>query len=282
MTISAQDAHPWPIWKGRYRVNFPIFDATGSLVPGATGLDSEVSINEGTFVDCTNEAVEIAAASGIYYLDLVSTEIDSSSTVLQVKSNGKTTVIVLNPLKFPIVRTGTAQAGGATTITLDAAASAIDDYYLNAYIRITNNSPANVLGQTRQITDYVGSTKVATVFPWGTNPSVASTFEIIVPFGVICAAGVDQQTADKIADHILRRPFSVAKASADGDALGGLTGSGAKLRTLLGVIAKMTNKVGPAAGGILPIYEEDDATTFGSQTLTTSPTAEPVTSVDTV
>jgi hypothetical protein len=49
------------------------------------------------------------------------------------------------------------------------------------YVNITNNSPSNVQGQARRITDYVGSTQVATVeSAWGTNPSSASTFEILL------------------------------------------------------------------------------------------------------
>ena len=55
---------------------------------------------------------------------------------------------------------GTLQAGTSTTVTLKATASAIDDVYNGMYVNITGGTGS---GQTRLITDYVGSTKVATV-----------------------------------------------------------------------------------------------------------------------
>ena len=187
MTISAADAHPFPIYNARFRFQFPILDADGDLVSGAAALDSEVSQNSGTFADAVNEATEIATASGMYFLDLVATEMDTKSSTVIVKTStagAKTTPITLHPVRLPVIRTGTAQAGAATTITLDAGASAVDDFYNGCWVNITNDSPANVLGQARQITDYVGSTKVATVSDaWGTNPSVASTFEILLAPG---------------------------------------------------------------------------------------------------
>ena len=183
MSASASDAHPFPIYNARYRFVAPLFDADGDLVTGATTPDSEVSQDQGTFADATNEMTEIATTSGMYYLDLIATEMDTQCTAVIMKSataGMKTTPVVLYPVRLPVIRTGTAQAGAASTITLDSGASAIDDYYNGCYVNITNNSPANVLGQARKITDYVGSTKVATVQgTYGTNPSSASTFEVL-------------------------------------------------------------------------------------------------------
>jgi len=185
MAASSGDAHPWPIYNARYRIVFPILDADGDLVTAAAGLDSELSQDQGAFADATNEATEIATSSGMYYLDLIATELDTKCTAIIVKTTttgAKTTPIVLYPQRFPVIRTGTAQAGGATSITLDSGASAVDDYYNGCYVNITNDLPVNALGQARRITDYVGVTKVATVeAAWGTNPSSASTFEILLP-----------------------------------------------------------------------------------------------------
>jgi hypothetical protein len=73
-------------------------------------------------------------------------------------------------------RTGTAQAGASTTITLDAGAVATDDIYNGASITITSGTGA---GQTRIISDYVGSTKVATVSTsWTTTPNNTSVFGV--------------------------------------------------------------------------------------------------------
>jgi len=71
---------------------------------------------------------------------------------------------------------GTATAGGTDSITLDALASSTDDEYNNLYIELTGGTGS---GQIRIIRDYVGSTKVATVYEdWDTQPDATSTFEI--------------------------------------------------------------------------------------------------------
>jgi hypothetical protein len=72
---------------------------------------------------------------------------------------------------------GTAQAGGADTITLKAASSFTSDDQPNGmFIEITGGTGS---GQTRHIEDYVASTKVATVFPaWTTQPDNTSQYDI--------------------------------------------------------------------------------------------------------
>ena len=70
----------------------------------------------------------------------------------------------------------TAQAGGTNTITLHSGASSNDDIYNGSTIKITGGTGS---GQTRIISDYVHSTKVATVSEnWTTQPDNTSTFTI--------------------------------------------------------------------------------------------------------
>lgn len=98
--MAASDAKPVPIKATAYRVTFCIVDADGDLVSGATGLDSEVSKDGAAFADCTNEATEIATASGMYFLDLTATEMDADTVAVIVKTTSvgaKTTPIVLYP-----------------------------------------------------------------------------------------------------------------------------------------------------------------------------------------
>jgi len=80
--------------------------------------------------------------------------------------------------------TGTATGGTSSTITLSTASttSAVDDYYNGGIIELTNNSPAGTLGLSKIVTDYVGSTKVATVDSvWATYPVSAATTYIMGP-----------------------------------------------------------------------------------------------------
>lgn len=94
------------------------------------------------------------------------------------------------------IRKNTATAGGATSITLDASASSTDDFYNNALLEIVSGTGA---GQARFVTDYVGSTKVATVRTWVTNPDNTSVFQIF-PSDVVL--GTDPPTAAAIADAV--------------------------------------------------------------------------------
>jgi|TARA_B110000263_G_scaffold196727_1_gene175302 hypothetical protein len=78
-------------------------------------------------------------------------------------------------------QSGTAQAGTSTSITLAATASATDDYYNNKKLTIisgTGNSATQVT-----ITDYVGSTKVATVASWPSGtPDATSVYKVNASF----------------------------------------------------------------------------------------------------
>lgn len=81
-------------------------------------------------------------------------------------------------LRLQNVRKGTAQAGAAASITLDAGASPTADAYANCPIFICGGTGA---GQApRVITAYNGGTKVATVDRnWLTNPDATSVFAIL-------------------------------------------------------------------------------------------------------
>jgi energy-coupling factor transporter ATP-binding protein EcfA2 len=86
------------------------------------------------------------------------------------------------------------------------------------------------------------------------------------------AGAITAAAANKIADHIIRRTFANAAASADGDAK--------SFRSLLGAIAKLVNKIA-VSSGTLTINEADDSTPLGTQELTTDAAAEPITIADT-
>lgn len=122
--MASTDARPVPIKNVAYRAVFPILDADGDLVTGATGLDSEVSKDQGTFTDCTNEATEIATSSGMYYLDLTSTEMNADCVAVIVKtssSGAKTTVLVLYPNEAGDIDVDTTAWNGTAVASPDTA-----------------------------------------------------------------------------------------------------------------------------------------------------------------
>ena len=109
-------------------------------------------------------------------------------TVDTVKSDARrisASAVAANNLELEYVGTGyksylrrnTAVAGAASTITLDAGASATDDLYNGLIVAIVSGTGA---GQARLITDYVGATNIATVAPnWTMNPDATSVFLLL-------------------------------------------------------------------------------------------------------
>ena len=119
--MASTDARPVPRKNTAFRAYFPILDADGDPVTGATALDSEASIDGASFADCTNEATEIGT-SGIYYLDLTASEMNGDAVVVRVQTSStgaKTTVLVFYPEEAGDVRANVVQVGG-TTVDLTA------------------------------------------------------------------------------------------------------------------------------------------------------------------
>lgn len=152
---------------------------------------------------------------------------------------------------FPI-RAGTAQGGGATTITLDALANANDDFYNGSLVFLTGGTGAL---QARSITDYVGATKVATISPaWATNPDATSVFVIVPAATVTGSSATPGDIADAVWDearagHVAAGTFGEGVASVQGN----VTGSVGSVTGNVGgnVNGNVVGTVGSvAAGGI--------------------------------
>ncbi len=89
----------------------------------------------------------------------------------------------------------TAQVGSANTITLDALASLEDDFYTDNLITIVSGTGS---GQTRTITAYDGTTKIATVDSnWVVTPDNTSVFQIKTHLKNLLTANGQQYTFKK-------------------------------------------------------------------------------------
>jgi len=129
--------------------------------------------------DASWTASAIAFDSIPKYAFTLSTSTRSGTLTPSVVS-GKATVTA-STASFHTGRSATATAGGANTITLDGSASGDDDIYNGSTITITAGNGA---GQSRVISDYVGSTKVATVSAnWTVQPNNTSVFSISSQIG---------------------------------------------------------------------------------------------------
>lgn len=160
---------------GRPEVNVSHWKGTAAATVDTNGYPV-VTIKDGT------GAGEIALTAGA--VDAVTTVTGVTNTVNAnvVQVSGDSAAADNLEAEFDgtgylsYLRRNTAQAGASGSITLDASASATDDLYNGQLVSVIGGTGA---GQTRLITDYVGSTKVATISPnWTTNPSSDSVFLI--------------------------------------------------------------------------------------------------------
>lgn len=141
----------------------------------AAGTEFDVVITTGTVGGVSVVGIVVASFS----ISNRSMQVDGNqviSTTPTAGTLGEMWLMGLNRLG----RRNTATAGGASTITLDAGASATDNIYATYAIKIIAGTGS---GQFATIDSYVGSTKVATISraggnTWTTNPDNTSVFQI--------------------------------------------------------------------------------------------------------
>lgn len=170
--MASTDARPVPIKNTAYRLTFPIFKSDGTLITAAAGLDSEVSKDAGTFTDCTSEATEIATSSGVYYLDLTSTEMNADCVAVVVKSSSTgavSPVFVLYPQESGDIKVDVqSMAGTAYATALAAEVDAVWDEQVDGTttarqsVRLQNSAlagKASGLGTTTAVFRDLADTK---------------------------------------------------------------------------------------------------------------------------
>lgn len=81
----------------------------------------------------------------------------------------------------------------------------MDDYYNGQLLNIIGGTGS---GQTRLVTDYVGSTKTATVSPnWNTTPATGSSFDLAA------FSSASNPTAVQIADEVQTRTITALSST---------------------------------------------------------------------
>lgn len=168
----------------RRRIHIQAFDQTDGVTPEvgeAGGAPSVYEYGAGAAVT-TNIGALVAtlAAQGMYYSELgaAATPLFKLGIHRLFYDSAATGPIdeLFEVVPHPYLHDGLAQTGGAQVITLQSDASPVDDVYIDGYITIIGGTGA---GQSRQISDYVGVTKVATVDqPWQVQPDGTSQYII--------------------------------------------------------------------------------------------------------
>lgn len=164
------------------------------VISGSTATDHETGVISNGLAEVVTVIDDITALADI--ADDITTVADavgngSAGDAIPVSADGTPTsrtlgdrfdeVVMMDTSIENRVTLGTATAGGASTITLQAVAGGqfqtADDYYNGMTITITSGTGS---GQSRTINDYVGSTLVATVSSaWSTQPDATSVYKII-------------------------------------------------------------------------------------------------------
>lgn len=182
-------ALPFPVKNARYSVLIPYLDADGDPTDPTTP-DTEISKDDAAPADCAEEVGTLRNSVGLLTLTGAETDCSAFSLAAKAASGPKTTLGTFYPRVLAILESGTAQAGGASSITLAAGALAVD--LAGCIVRSTGGTGGGGSGgasnQARPITAYNTSTKVATIAPnWETNPSSDTTYDVLLPPGVTSA-----------------------------------------------------------------------------------------------
>jgi hypothetical protein len=201
--MPATDARPVPRKGEAYRLTFPILDADGDLVTAAAGLDSEISQDGGTFVDCTNEATELATSSGMYYLDLTATEMNADTVAIIVKtstSGAKTTPIVLYPEEAGDIRVNVTQYNSQTVSTTVSGRPDINLGHISGSAVSTSSAQlgVNVVNMGGSAGTFAGGRPEVNVSHWRGTAAAAPTTAGIPRVAIEAEADFAQAAADKV------------------------------------------------------------------------------------
>lgn len=224
---------------------------TAGTITTVTNLTNAATAGDFTATMKTSIGTAVAASAVASVTGNVSGNVTGS--VGSVASGGITRATFAADTGLQSIRSNTAQAGGATTITLDAGASATNSFYNNCLCYITGGTG---VGQSRFISSYVGATKVATVSSaWSTNPDNTSTFAIEA-FDIIpgSTAPTVAQIATAVWQDTTSGDFTVASSIGkslytSGNAPGAASGI-AIVGSNMGTVTSVSGSVGSVTGNV--------------------------------
>jgi hypothetical protein len=167
-------------WKGCF-ILFTSGNIAGQcrLITGFNAATDTITYAPATTQAAATQTYEILPAGRVDLQLWLGTVVNALLTGLVQASVQDITSSVISAASFTTdsglkpVRSGICQASSSSSITLDASASSVDDFYKGTRIYLVSGGGA---GQSRLCTAYNGTTKVATTEPnWITNPTGAST-----------------------------------------------------------------------------------------------------------
>lgn len=153
-----------------YDIDIRNFTPSGSVVEVARS-SSQILTQKYVPINIPSWHSDVYAAAGNWF-----TRIQLFAPTFTINNHFKGFTNVLQIDQGTTHITGTAQAGASDSITLASGETSLNDAFNGLTINITSGTGS---GQSKSITDYVGSTKVATVdSAWSTPPDNTSVYEI--------------------------------------------------------------------------------------------------------
>lgn len=142
---------------------------------GTGGTDGTAALKGKPKPICLGKAFNIAPVAA-----------DPVNLIYQIHDGAINSISEVRDKGVPLITTGTATAGAASTITLNSSStsgySTFDPntlpgtYYIGASVTITGGTGS---GQTRTVTNFNPATRVLTVSPnWTVNPNATSTYKV--------------------------------------------------------------------------------------------------------
>lgn len=159
---------------------------------------------------------------------------------------------------------GVAVAANATTITLAANASAVDNIYNGSFVTILSGTDS---GDTQIITAYNGTTKVATVASWAVTPDTTSAYAVIPTKSAVGSSGGSAPTLDQILAGVFYTAFTESYAA--------LHASPTLCQALMGIQQNILERSTSGTG--VTIKKVDGSTTAMTATLNSAVTPTSIT-----
>lgn len=150
----------------------------GSPATGLTFVAADIQISKNGGADANSAGSVTEIGYGRYYYEATLAELSTRGTLslVTVRTDIATTFPTVE-VEARLLRSFTAQAGTASSVTADAAASATSDYYLPC--TLTPVAGTGALQGPRFATAYNGVTKVFTTTPeWTVLPDSTTEFEV--------------------------------------------------------------------------------------------------------
>jgi hypothetical protein len=193
----------------------PSDPSVSTIVTQALKRAGRVSPTAGQITEATDHALQEVKAD-IMLAAPTHPHLQTTSTTVTVKGRQRYAVPTdsnehasLALLDGPTDWRGTAQAGGATTITLASSMTVEADDIIGKYILVTAGPGQN---DYREILAYVPGTKVATVeSAWTVNPTSSSTYLVVYESRQLWPKDTTTEFDRRYAPFGLGRPYEAAK-----------------------------------------------------------------------